>query len=74
MRSNAPCSADPETFLSEVTTDIRLSKRICERCPLRVTCLEQTLELEDQLGHTIKGTAGATTQQERVEIHARRAA
>lgn len=74
MRENAPCSADPETFLSEVSTDIKLSKRICARCPNLEPCLEDVLRLEDQLGETIRGTVAGTTQRERVAIHAERAA
>lgn len=70
MREGLPCSSLMEQFLSTEQEDVRRSLAICNTCPVLDVCKAETLEVERMLGHTIHGTIGATTEQQRVLIHA----
>lgn len=74
MRSHAPCSFKPDEFASKRSDLVRKCKAICAGCPIREACLEDILEMEEQLGHAIHGTVGGTTEAERVQLHVKRSA
>ncbi|WP_083583847.1 WhiB family transcriptional regulator [Rhodococcus zopfii] len=56
------CSqADPDLFYPEKGTSVALPKRICAKCPVRVTCLNHALDHGE--AHGIWGAATARERQ-----------
>jgi WhiB family transcriptional regulator, redox-sensing transcriptional regulator len=65
-RDHAACSGlDPDLFFPVSTagaslTDIEAAKRVCQRCPVTMSCLHWALELGQ-----VSGISGGTTEEER---------
>ncbi|MFB6603586.1 WhiB family transcriptional regulator [Streptomyces noursei] len=58
--------ADPDLFFPEPDEmdRIRVAKALCDRCPVRTTCLDSALENGDQ-----DGIRGGMTEEERHSVH-----
>ncbi|HEY1919798.1 MAG TPA: WhiB family transcriptional regulator [Streptosporangiaceae bacterium] len=42
--------ADPDAFFSESTRQIEMARAICQRCPVRQSCLSQALDGREEFG------------------------
>lgn len=61
-------STDPELWFSTRRRDQERAKTLCRSCKAAATCLEETLETERNLGHTLHGIFAGTTEQERQQV------
>ena len=64
-----PCSSDPEMWFESKDKLIQKEAiEACGHCPLALRCLEQCLELEALLGHTVDGIHAGTTPAQRRKL------
>lgn len=64
-----PCSVAPENWFENQDISIqRQAIEICKQCPMALLCLEQCLELEALLGHTVDGIHAGTTPRQRRKL------
>jgi len=69
-RDRAACKdpkVDNKDFFSETSSGIERAKRVCERCPVVLACLEYALDHRREVG-----VWGGTTERQRVRIRQRR--
>lgn len=64
----AACSDNPDMWFSTLPSNVRAAKAICDTCPIRTRCLEETLEYERLSGMNKHGVFGGLTPAERVNL------
>lgn len=63
------CGTNPDMWFE--TKDLAVQRRaieLCKQCPLALQCLDQCLELEAMLGHTLEGIHAGTTPTQRRKL------
>jgi WhiB family redox-sensing transcriptional regulator len=65
-QTGAACvGIDPETWVAK---DERIAKRICNGCPIRATCLTETMRVEAQVPGKRYGVFGGLNGDERRKL------
>lgn len=59
------CATDPETWFAVTKAEKQFAIDQCKKCPMVLQCLDQCLELESMLGHTVEGIHAGTTPEQR---------
>ena len=73
MFDTDPCAEDPEIFFSDRNKKlIERARNIClTRCPRLQACFNETMQLEQDLGHVVHGVRAGTTEDERRRVFER---
>ncbi|OBY33430.1 WhiB family transcriptional regulator [Mycolicibacter kumamotonensis] len=67
-RIHANCRGfDTDIWYPELGANSRYAQRVCQRCPVKMQCLQYALDNEE-----VHGVWGGTTSSERIEIFKRR--